>query len=107
MTQTNTATVETVTTLTGKYFHTQVDRDCGCRCVCWQGTVLRKVGTDTYLVQLYDWIMGDPSTQILLTLSDFMSQNAVFYDSAREMTSAYDHQNGVRAVCRHERDSAL
>ncbi|WP_156661318.1 hypothetical protein [Mycobacterium sp. 852002-51163_SCH5372311] len=62
-----------------------------------------QVDTNTYLVQLYEWFVGEPLHQVLLTLEDFMSRNTVFYDDAEWMKFAYDHERGVRVTCEHQR----
>jgi hypothetical protein len=55
--------------------------------VRWQGCVVADLG-DYYLVQTYEWFMGDPSFQQLASLSDMADWK--FYDTNDEMLDFYE-----------------
>lgn len=86
--------------LIGKYFHTFRHEDgCGCRRVQWQGKVMGKASATVYLVQLFDWILGDPNSQTLMTLEGLIQRETEFYDSADEMNNCYYRSHDDD--CRH------
>lgn len=68
--------------LDGKFFHTFVDNQ-----VEWQGYIISEPKDSFFLVQLFDWILGEPSNQKLVSINDMLSWN--FYDSVEEMNDAY------------------
>lgn len=54
----------------------------------WQGQVIASVHNDEYyLVQLYDFIMGEPSIQKLVSLQDMLLWQ--FYDTNEQMKDEY------------------
>jgi len=55
----------------------------------WQGRITRELPGEHYLVQLYDWMMGDPSLKRIVPLSDMTAWR--FYDSADEWRHWYEH----------------
>ena len=70
-------------TLEGKFFHTFIDKQ-----IEWQGYIISEPKNDFFLVQLFDWILGEPSNQKLVNINDMLSWN--FYDSVEEMNDNYD-----------------
>lgn len=67
----------------------------------WQGQVAVEVRNGVYLVQLYDWLMGERSTQRMVDVDEMCDWS--FYDSAEEMRFAYDRAGVGR---RWERERA-
>jgi hypothetical protein len=70
--------------LVGKYFHSLKDGQ-----VHWQGTVLGTPEPGWYLVQLFEWIMGEPSNQGLVRFTDMAEW--LFYENADQMKFSYEH----------------
>lgn len=64
--------------LSGKWFHSFQDG-----AVNWQGQVLGRVGADRYMIRLYEWLAGTPTTQHIVTI-DEMSE-WTFYPTSEEM----------------------
>lgn len=77
--------------LTGKCFHSMVEEEDGCMVVCWQGEVLGQPVAGTYLVQLYDWIVGAPSDQVMVPVGDMA--NWIFYESLEDMNYGYESKS--------------
>jgi len=71
--------------LVGKWFHTTTTCVCGGRRPVWQGQVVSSPSTDVLLLELYEWLMGEPSGQELIALDDFMSRQPLLYDSDKDM----------------------
>ena len=67
--------------LVGKYFHSYEGP-----VLQWQGQVLAVVG-DSFLVQLYEWIAGSPSDQVLVGQTEMKGWK--FYDHLDDMALAY------------------
>jgi hypothetical protein len=69
----------------------------------WQGVVKGCPQTGFYLVQLFDWMAGEPGTSRIVRVEDMLSWH--FYGSAAKMRSAhhamsplpppYEHCKGV------------
>jgi hypothetical protein len=68
----------------GKWFHSY-DAD---GVLGWQGHILGRPQPTTYLVQLYEWAIGDPSDQRLVEFEAMKYWR--FYDSSTEMNEAYE-----------------
>lgn len=77
--------------LVGRFFHTTRTCPHGARVVEWQGHVIAAVTADVLLIELFEWLMGEPSGQELITLADFMEKNPVLYSDAEEMHFSYQH----------------
>ena len=76
--------------LAGRFFHTiRHEEGCGCRRADWQGKVIGLASADTYLVQLFEWVMGYPSAQRLVPLEELVRRDTEFHDSAEAMNDAY------------------
>ena len=90
--------------LTGKWFHPcRTEQPCGCRILQWQGHVIAMVGPGLYLVQLYDFIMGEASDQRLIRTSRMADEGWTFYDTKEDMVFAYEHRyNGEAVMRQHE-----
>ena len=52
----------------------------------WQGQVLEKVNDDVYLVQLYDWMLGQSGCMKLVLIKDMSGWD--FYQSSDHMREA-------------------
>lgn len=86
-----TATDDTSTgILVGKYFHTTSTCPGGCRVPEWQGQILGQPSPGLLLVELFEWIMGQPSGQELITIADFAAKSPVLYDTADHMHFSYE-----------------
>lgn len=85
--------------LVGRWFHSFDAADDGCEIVAWQGHVIGCPEPGTYLVQTLDWLMGDTSDAVLVSLADM--RGWVFYQSDEDMRFAYDHGLGKAARSRH------
>jgi len=68
----------------GRFFHGTKEGK-----VCWQGRVIGRLSDDRYLVQLFEWAMGEASVQRIVTLSEMSP--CFFYSDADEMKYSYDH----------------
>jgi len=68
--------------LVGKFFHSYEGR-----ILQWQGKVVACLD-DGFLVQLYEWIAGQPSDQVFVASSEIKSWK--FYDSIEDWRCAYD-----------------
>lgn len=75
--------------LIGKYFHSIKDGF-----ICWQGIIIGSPEHGLYLIQLFDWLMGQPSVQRLVLIDQMMDW--LFYSNANEMTHSYDHGSAKR-----------
>jgi hypothetical protein len=73
--------------LVGKYFHSvKADKEM----IEWQGLITARVDTANgvaYLLQLYEWIVGCESNQVLMPAADMMYW--LIYDSLEEMNGHY------------------
>jgi hypothetical protein len=77
--------------LVGKYFHSiKADKET----IQWQGRITARVG-NSYLAQLFDWICGEDSNQVLVPVADM--NYWLFYDSADEMNYHHDNYRRQRA----------
>jgi hypothetical protein len=75
---------EAVGTLTGKFFHSvKADRET----IEWQGKFLGLASPGLYRCQLFEWITGSPSDQILVPAVDMRYWK--IYDTNEAMTEAY------------------
>lgn len=72
--------------LKGRYFHSFEDDGV----VKWQGYVLGSPGLGYYMVQLFEWLVGSPSCQKLVHLSEMNGWH--FYDTQEEMAETYTYK---------------
>src|SRR5450631_1793614 len=74
--------------MVGKFFHSlEGDRET----IKWQGTVKAEVAPGLLRVQLFDWIIGGETNQVVVPVADMTYWP--FYDSAEEMNEAYKDYN--------------
>jgi hypothetical protein len=78
------ATKKQDTNLIGQFFHSIEDGK-----INWQGVVIGNPLPGWYLVQLYEWLMGEPNVQRLVKIEEMHTW--LFYDSSESMVYSYDH----------------
>ena len=54
--------------------------------VIWQGKVIRKINDKVYIVQLYEWLLGEESCMKLCFVEDMIGWD--FYKTADDMREA-------------------
>ena len=82
---------EAIGTLTGKYFHSvKTDRTT----IEWQGKFLGLASPGLYRVQLFEWINGSESNQLLVPATDMRYWRV--YESEAQMCAAYEHYTRAR-----------
>ena len=69
--------------LRGLWFHSRHDDGLG-----WQGQVVRELENGNYLVQLYEWMMGEPSVQKVVSPTQMIAWD--FYANDSQMRIAAD-----------------
>ena len=69
--------------LVSRFFHMEADSR------GWQGRVLENLGSERFLVQLYSWLDGTPSDQVIVSLEDMLGWT--FYDDAEDWRYAVEH----------------
>jgi hypothetical protein len=69
-------------TLVGLWFHSYKDGE-----VHWQGHVARALENGSYVVQLFDWIAGEPSDMKVVEFGQMQQWN--FYPSAQDMRNGW------------------
>ena len=80
-------------TLVGKFFHTfrtDVPRK-GRGEVQSQGVVLSDLGGGYFVVQLFDFVMGDPSDRHVVHIERMVANGWVFYETDAEMRERWEH----------------
>ena len=70
--------------LIGRYFHSI---DAGQ--VNWQGKVISHPEPNWYVVQLFDWIVGEPNVQRLVKIEQM--NGWLFYENSEQMQFSYEH----------------
>ncbi len=70
--------------LIGRCFHSVKDG-----VVEWQGEVIGRVSDEQYLVQLYDYVVGQPSVQRIVNIKEMSSW--LFYSDEDELKYSYEH----------------
>ncbi|MEX3650910.1 hypothetical protein [Mycolicibacterium porcinum] len=90
---TSTAATHDPTVLVGKWFHTTAKCPCPvqARVARWQGHILGVPAPGVILVELFEWILGEPNGQQLITVADFMGRDPVLYDGVGHMRYSHDH----------------
>jgi hypothetical protein len=71
--------------LVGKYFHSANETNK----VEWQGLVIGEPHPGWYLVQLFEWVSGEPSVQRLVPIEKMIGW--LFYPDADAMTFGSKH----------------
>ena len=87
--------------LVGSYFHS-FRGEGESRDVLWQGCIVAEPQPGLYLVELFDWLLGDSSNQQLVRVEEMFDWH--FYDDSEWMRNAYEPW-GRRAE-RRERSEA-
>lgn len=77
--------------LVGQFFHTVATCEHNREIAEWQGQVVDAIAENVYLIQLYSWWDGRPSTQELITLADLMAKIPLFYEDSDAMRFSYEH----------------
>ena len=85
--------------MVGKFFHS-IGSDGK---IEWQGKILDMPKDGLYLIQLCDWMMGEPSDQMLKTIDDM--KGWLFYDRNEDMVFAYEY--GAARSLRHNPENNL
>jgi hypothetical protein len=70
-------------TLTGLWFHSRSNGK-----IEWQGCVVRCLKNGSYVVQLYEWGMGTPTVQKVISFDRMKDWD--FYQTARAMRYAWN-----------------
>jgi hypothetical protein len=89
--------------LVGRFFHTTRECPHGVRAAVWQGRIIAAVTADVLLIELCEWIVGEPSGQELITLADFMAKDPVLYSDAEWMRFSFEH-GAMRHRCDEQSD---
>jgi len=76
--------------LVGKWFHTRREGR-----IRFQGRIDAHVGAGYYLVQLFDWVVGDPSVKRVSSIMDMEDWD--FYNSSEEMNEAWEYEEGHKS----------
>ena len=88
----------------GKWFHSMDKSPDFQGCVKWQGKVLSKINDGLYLVQLFEWMAGQPTEQKLVSLNEM--SDWIFYDSSENMNIIYnDHYKDKTTIALKKLDS--
>jgi hypothetical protein len=81
----NSMNKEAIGTLTGKYFHSvKTDRET----IEWQGKFLGLASPGLYRVQLFEWLTGCESDQLLVPATDMRYWRV--YDTQEQLLQAYE-----------------
>ena len=72
-------------TLLGQFFHS-IGKENGQ--VEWQGVVIGNPEPGWYLLQLFEWLMGEPNVRRLVRIEDM--GNWLFYENAEAMQVSYE-----------------
>lgn len=75
--------------LIGRFFHSIEGGK-----ISGQGTVIGRISDERYLVQLFEWAMGEPSVQRIVSASEMSPW--LFYSDAEEMRHSYEHGTASR-----------
>lgn len=70
--------------MVGTFFHSIKDG-----CVCWQGFIAAEPMPGWYLVQLFEWLMGQQNVQRLVRIEEM--KDWLFYRTSEEMCFSYEH----------------
>jgi hypothetical protein len=87
------AGVKPWSTLVGKFFHTftqDLPRK-GRGQVQNQGVILLDLGNGCFLVQLFDFLMGAPSSRHVVHIERIVANGWAFYETDAEMRDCYKH----------------
>lgn len=85
--------------LVGQFFHTFKTHPDGCRVVNEQGNVVGRVSDGVYLVQLFEWLMGEPVHREIKKLDDMLDWQ--FYPDVEAMVFEYEYRGLAKVSERH------
>src|SRR5262245_25060902 len=88
--------------LIGRGFHTQRD---DFRTI-WQGEVIASLGSDYFLVQLFEWFVGSNSTQHVISLTEFAEKHKNGVPKFRFFTDMKEANNYLDAYA-NPRDARI
>jgi hypothetical protein len=77
--------------LVGKFFHTTKQCEHGHRIPEWQGHIINSISPNVIMIEIFDWLVGEPNGQELITVTDFMAKNPILYESGSDMRYSYRH----------------
>lgn len=78
--------------LVGMFGHTfESCKECGKPRVQYQVKVLAQIADGVFLVQLYDWFLGDPTLAKAYTVEDMHAGGWAFYATRDDWTWEYEH----------------
>ena len=90
--------------LIGKHFHSY-DAATG-EVLHWQGKILARPSKDTYLVQLFEWMMGEPTDQLLIPFGQMLAEHWKFYPNREDWLLAWDkYDDRYNERLRRKRDA--
>lgn len=78
----------------GKFFHSKNEKGM----LKYQGRIIDQPSKDMFMVEIYDWFMGDKQSEQLVSFIDM--KNWIFYDSSELMQHSYEH--GAAREFRHD-----
>lgn len=87
--------------LVGQFFHTFKTYPDGCRVVSEQGKVVGRVSDGVYLVQLFEWLMGEPVHREIKKLDDMLDWQ--FYPDVEAMVFEYEYRGLAKVSERHHK----
>lgn len=85
--------------LAGNFFHEKQTCHCGFVVVETQGVVIGRVEEGKYLVQYFEWLLGQPSTRGVRALDEMADWD--FFSSGADMTFHWDYRGVSKAQDRH------
>lgn len=87
--------------LVGRFFHSIKLCDiCQRERIHWQGYILGELPNNWYLVQLFSWVVGEPTTQHLVQFQDMSLW--WFYDNSEDMNFQYEERYTQHDDCHKE-----
>lgn len=82
--------------LVGNCFHS-IDKDGKLQ---WQGRIISQPNKGIYLIQLYEWLMGEQTHRLLVKIEDMT--NWIFYEDEESMRFSAEH--GKASLLRNNKD---
>jgi len=84
-------TVNRNSSLVGQFFHTTNNCSCGRRIADRQGHIIKEPADGVLLIEVFEWVLGEPNGRELITLSKFMDMNPILYANSSDMRYGHDH----------------
>jgi hypothetical protein len=72
--------------LIGKYFHS-IKKDTGL--VEWQGSVLGSPEPGWYLIELFEWVLGESNVMRIVSIEEIIDW--LFYEDSESMIFSFEH----------------